>query len=221
MRVPASARAALRARDLPFRDGLHAASHALLNVLPLRLMCGALDMGTECDNPYDTRFRPERLLVFDKHPGGIGLAGQAHAAFGELLELALELVRGCGCAGDHGCPACVQHTGCGEYNAVLHKEAAIAVLELTLAAQAEFRARARLQQVRQPRARRWPAWMPVQGPCCLLLATAWQRCLCTCTSRLPHLAMQPATARRAWCPRMASYRVPEQLNLRAQPTPQA
>ena len=34
-------------------------------------------MGTECDNPYDTRFRPERLLVFDKHPGGIGLAQQA------------------------------------------------------------------------------------------------------------------------------------------------
>lgn len=151
VRVPASARAALRERNLPFRDGLHAASHALLNVLPLRLMCGTLDMGTECDNPYDTRFRPERLLVFDKHPGGIGLAQQAHAAFGELLELALELVRGCDCAGAWGCPACVQHGGCGEYNAVLHKEAAVAILELTLAAQAEFRERMRLQQAR-PRA---------------------------------------------------------------------
>ena len=42
IRVPASARAALRARELPFRDGLHAASHALLNVLPLRLMVRAL-----------------------------------------------------------------------------------------------------------------------------------------------------------------------------------
>ncbi|KAK9819572.1 hypothetical protein WJX81_002582 [Elliptochloris bilobata] len=146
IRVPASARAALRARNLPFRDGLHAASHALLNVLPLRLMCGALDMGTECDNPYDTRFRPERLLVFDKHPGGIGLAQQAHAVFGELLELALELVHSCNCAGMWGCPACVQHSGCGEYNAVLHKEAAVAILELTLAAQAEFRERARLQR---------------------------------------------------------------------------
>lgn len=30
----------------------------------------------QCDNPYDTRYRPERLLVFDKHPGGIGLAEQ-------------------------------------------------------------------------------------------------------------------------------------------------
>ena len=41
IRVPASARAALRERNLPFRDGLHAASHALLNVLPLRLMVRA------------------------------------------------------------------------------------------------------------------------------------------------------------------------------------
>ena len=33
-------------------------------------------MQTECDNPYDSRYRPERLLVYDTHPGGIGLAGQ-------------------------------------------------------------------------------------------------------------------------------------------------
>lgn len=30
----------------------------------------------QCDNPYDTRFRPERLLLYDKHPGGIGLVAQ-------------------------------------------------------------------------------------------------------------------------------------------------
>lgn len=77
IRVPQSARTALAAQGLPFRDGLHAASHALVNVLPLFLLCNATDLGTECDNPYDTRFRPERLLVYDKHPGGIGLAKQA------------------------------------------------------------------------------------------------------------------------------------------------
>ena len=77
IRVPHGARGALAAQGLPFRDGLHAASHALVNVLPLFLMCNAADLGTECDNPYDTRFRPERLLVYDKHPGGIGLAKQA------------------------------------------------------------------------------------------------------------------------------------------------
>jgi DEAD/DEAH box helicase domain-containing protein len=80
IRVPHSARGALAAAGLPFRDGLHAASHALVNVLPLFLLCSAADLGTECDNPYDTRFRPERLLVYDKHPGGIGLAKQARAS---------------------------------------------------------------------------------------------------------------------------------------------
>ena len=63
-------------RQLPFREGLHAASHALINVVPLFLLCNSSDLGAECDNPYDTRFRPERLLIFDKHPGGIGLARQ-------------------------------------------------------------------------------------------------------------------------------------------------
>ena len=77
IRVPQSARREMAERGLPFREGLHAASHALINVIPLFLLCNATDLGSECDNPYDTRFRPERLLIYDKHPGGIGLARQA------------------------------------------------------------------------------------------------------------------------------------------------
>lgn len=76
IRVPQSARREMAERGLPFREGLHAASHALINVIPLFLLCNATDLGSECDNPYDTRFRPERLLIYDKHPGGIGLARQ-------------------------------------------------------------------------------------------------------------------------------------------------
>lgn len=76
IRVPRIARRKVHEAGLPFRDGLHAASHAMLNVIPLFMLCGATDMGAECDNPYDTRYRPERLLVYDKHPGGIGLAAQ-------------------------------------------------------------------------------------------------------------------------------------------------
>lgn len=76
IRVPASARLAVRAAKLGWRDGLHAASHAVLNCIPLHLLCEAGDMDTECDNPYDSRFRPERILLYDKHPGGIGLAAQ-------------------------------------------------------------------------------------------------------------------------------------------------
>jgi DEAD/DEAH box helicase domain-containing protein len=122
MRLPPSARGVVEAAGLPFRAGVHAAAHALLNVLPLLLMCNAGDVGTgapqaggaraaslafwgwcprvshrpaltvhvplraECDNPYDTRYKPERLLLYDKHPGGIGLAA---AVSGGPLALTL------------------------------------------------------------------------------------------------------------------------------------
>ncbi len=76
LRVPHTARKRVAEEGLPFRDGIHGAGHALLNVLPLFLMCASSDMATECDNPYDTRYRPERLLLYDTHPGGIGLAWQ-------------------------------------------------------------------------------------------------------------------------------------------------
>jgi DEAD/DEAH box helicase domain-containing protein len=75
-RVPVAARLACQAAELPYRDGLHAASHAVLNVLPLHIACNSADMQAECDNPYSTRYRPERILMFDAHPGGIGLCTQ-------------------------------------------------------------------------------------------------------------------------------------------------
>lgn len=34
----------------------------------------ALTLPVQCDNPYDTRYRPERLIIYDKQPGGIGIA---------------------------------------------------------------------------------------------------------------------------------------------------
>ncbi len=74
--MPLAARAACAEAGLAFRDGVHAATHAVLNVLPLLVTCDPHDVGAECDNPYDSRYRPERLLMFDKHPGGIGLAVQ-------------------------------------------------------------------------------------------------------------------------------------------------
>ncbi|KAL3131865.1 hypothetical protein ABBQ38_007575 [Trebouxia sp. C0009 RCD-2024] len=149
IRVPRAARQRVKDAGLPFRDGLHAASHALLNVVPLYMMCNATDMAAECDNPYDTRFRPERLLLYDKHPGGIGIAAQATPLFSVLLEKALQLIENCDCKPASGCPGCVQHTDCGEYNAVLNKFSAIIVLQCTLEAEAQHRERLHLQQQMQ------------------------------------------------------------------------
>ncbi len=61
------------------------------------------------------------------------------------MQKALELIQNCKCTSDSGCPACVQHTDCGEYNAVLSKRAGIIVLECVLAAEEEHRNRLALQ----------------------------------------------------------------------------
>lgn len=74
--VPVSARAACRDEGLDYDCGMHAAKHALLNVLPLFLLCNPSDVATECESEYSTRLRPSRLLVHDSHPGGLGLAAK-------------------------------------------------------------------------------------------------------------------------------------------------
>jgi DEAD/DEAH box helicase domain-containing protein len=78
------------------------------------------------------------------------LHSQAQPLFPQLLQRALELIRGCTCRAMSGCPACIQHLGCTEYNAVLHKRAAITVLECTLAAETEYVSRMQQQQVGHP-----------------------------------------------------------------------
>lgn len=40
------------------------------------MSCSPSDWGVECVDPHDSRFFPSRLLLFDRHPGGIGLAQQ-------------------------------------------------------------------------------------------------------------------------------------------------
>lgn len=70
---------------------------------------------------------------------------QACPLFGALMQKALDLIRTCDCVSDSGCPACVQHPDCGEYNAVLSKRAALLVLSATLQAEAEHRTRMSLQ----------------------------------------------------------------------------
>ncbi|RLN35902.1 putative ATP-dependent helicase YprA-like [Panicum miliaceum] len=102
---------------------------ALVMWLFRHMMCSASDLGTECANPHETRGIPDRILLYDKHPGGIGIASQAQMLFGELLLAALELVSTCSCTGAAGCPNCIQSLTCSEYNEVLDKEAAILILK--------------------------------------------------------------------------------------------
>ncbi|KAL5818090.1 hypothetical protein ACOSQ3_026468 [Xanthoceras sorbifolium] len=120
---------ALVEKNFSFRSGLHAACHALLHVVPLYIRCNSSDLAPECPNPHDARYFPARILLYDQHRGGTGISKQIQPYFKELLVAALELLTSCRCAGDTGCPNCVQNLTCHEYNELLHKDAAIMIIK--------------------------------------------------------------------------------------------
>ncbi|PQQ02746.1 putative ATP-dependent helicase YprA [Prunus yedoensis var. nudiflora] len=132
--VPQSVKEAVIMKGLDFRAGLHAASHVVLNVVPLRIICNLSDLAPECINLH-TRYYPERILLYDQHPGGSGVSVQVQPIFMELLIAALELLTSCRCSEHGGCPNCLQSFACKEYNEGLHKEAAIMIVEGVLDAE--------------------------------------------------------------------------------------
>lgn len=75
------------------------------------------------------------LLLCILLSGGIGLAGLACPMFGVLLSRAYELVKDCPCNLENGCPGCVQHAKCGEYNTLLCKKGAEFILRGVLIAE--------------------------------------------------------------------------------------
>ncbi|KAL4584143.1 hypothetical protein LXL04_008733 [Taraxacum kok-saghyz] len=129
IRVPQSIKTCVELEKYSFRGGLHAAGHALLHIIPLFIICNSSDLGSECVNPHDTRYIPERILLYDSRPGGTGISAQVQPIFTRLLSAALELITSCCCSGDAGCPNCVQNLSCHEYNEVLHKDAAMMIIK--------------------------------------------------------------------------------------------
>ncbi|WCJ35804.1 ATP-dependent helicase HRQ1 [Euphorbia peplus] len=137
IQVPQSVKNSVE-KKFSFRQGLHAASHALLKVVPLYVRCSSSDLGSECPNPHETRFFPERILVYDQHPGGTGLSVQVQTYFREILNSALELLTSCRCSGSTGCPSCAQSMVCHEYNEEIHKDAAIMIIKGVLDAEKSY-----------------------------------------------------------------------------------
>uniref|UniRef100_A0A803N367 Uncharacterized protein n=1 Tax=Chenopodium quinoa TaxID=63459 RepID=A0A803N367_CHEQI len=129
IRVPTSVKTAVEKERFSFRAGLHAASHAVLNVVPLYIICDSSDLAPECANPHETRYVPERILLYDQRPGGTGLSMRIRPLFNDMLTSALDMLTSCYCSGDVGCPNCVQTLACQEYNELLHKDAAIMIIK--------------------------------------------------------------------------------------------
>jgi len=103
----------------PDGASLHALEHALVNALPLALLCDRRDIASTNED--------RRVFVYDFAEGGIGLAEKAYHVLETLLGDAATLLRDCPCS--EGCPSCMHLTGCPKGNGSLDKVGGLALLE--------------------------------------------------------------------------------------------
>ncbi|MFB6104590.1 MAG: DEAD/DEAH box helicase [Halobacteriaceae archaeon] len=110
--------------DLP--GSIHAAEHAVISMLPLRVLCDRGDIGGLSTPVHPHTGRPT-IFVYDGYPGGVGLTRAAYENVATLFEDTRSMLHACSCSG--GCPGCVQSPQCGTANDPLSKAGAIALLD--------------------------------------------------------------------------------------------
>ncbi len=114
------------------RSALSGFSHALGNLAPLFLMCDPRDIGMLTEIRSANTKGPT-VTLFDRVPGGLGLAERLYELHEELLQGALELIQACPC--QEGCPACVGPVGPGGQEV---KQLSISLVETLLDRSAEL-----------------------------------------------------------------------------------
>ncbi|MEM3510620.1 MAG: Zn-binding domain-containing protein, partial [Nitrososphaerales archaeon] len=68
------------------------------------------------------------IFIYDGAVGGNGATKALYDRFEEAHKKALEIVEGCGCTSESGCPRCTYSYKCGNNNEFLLKKGAIEVL---------------------------------------------------------------------------------------------
>ena len=117
--VPKRALTLLASKRINCAASIHAAEHALLNLLPVFVMSNEGEMRTECKVaqkehlPHESqRKRPARLTLYDTKGGasGSGLSLKAFDFIDVLLKQAVARLTQCHCK--NGCPSCTTSSIC-------------------------------------------------------------------------------------------------------------
>ncbi len=116
----------LRAAGADADGGLHGTEHALIAMMPFRVLCDRWDLGGLSVASHPATGGPA-VFVYDGYEGGIGLAEKAYDIFADLVRHTLALVKECPC--EEGCPACIYSPKCGNDNQPLDKKGTILILE--------------------------------------------------------------------------------------------
>lgn len=105
--------------------GLHGLEHALMAVAPWLVGCDRGDLGSAWYVVSPDTMRPA-VFVFDRTPGGVGLAERLFADRSAWREAARQLLTSCGCA--DGCPGCLLSPRCECGNNSLSKPGTVRLL---------------------------------------------------------------------------------------------
>jgi DEAD/DEAH box helicase domain-containing protein len=123
-------RALGRLTPVQVEEGLVGASRLLRHLAPVFLLCDARDLQevAQVRSPFTGR---PTFYIYERQPGGVGMARRLFETHDEILRAALDLARRCDC--DSGCPGCIgPPAGEGGTN----KPAALALLDLLVHAPA-------------------------------------------------------------------------------------
>ena len=105
--------------------GVHGLEHALLGLAPLFAGCDRNDLGSAWFSVFHETMCPA-VFIYDRTPGGIGLAEVLYKRANELVAAALDRVRKCEC--ERGCPGCLYLSQCELGNEQLDKDMAYQML---------------------------------------------------------------------------------------------
>ena len=127
LEIPKGSRKDMEDRHLHFMGAIHALEHAMISIFPLLVLCDRNDIGgISCPTHEQTNMAT--VFIYDGHPGGIGLSGEAYAKFDRLMSRTAQTIRSCPC--ENGCPSCVHSPKCGSGNRPIDKLACLHLLEL-------------------------------------------------------------------------------------------
>lgn len=147
--IPHGVIGAIKDKCLSAAGGIHAAQHAIMNILPMFITGGATtdpnvrfnsslgdaELSTECKAPekefalrQSKRMRPARLIFYDSKggPQGTGMSAKTFELIDQIVYKTYRCIVECGC--DWGCPQCVTGSFCKENMLVMSKPAAIIIL---------------------------------------------------------------------------------------------
>ncbi len=113
----------LAEQNVRIRSGLGGFSYLFAQIAPLYLICDQFDIGDFIDPQSKFNDGLPMLVIYDRFPGGIGLAAELYNSAEEVMRNCREVIENCACK--DGCPACVGPAG---ENGVGGKDAALQII---------------------------------------------------------------------------------------------